>query len=570
MICFEVSKELNIRYLFAGMRYGISGSNNGDIVFSKDSGFYKDEFKLRLYAPSQEIYYTLDGSEPDRNSFKYEGFILIKDATENENVYSLNTDVTARFLEEEIIKNGGDAQKEPIYQMPTEKIDKCNVVKAVYYDKNGNASKVEEKIYFVGFQEKSGYNNVNIVSITTDPSNLFSSDKGIYVLGDVYKEFSQNGIPDGYWAKAYWNHWDANYNQRGIEWERACNIQVFDKEKQLVLSQNAGIRIQGGGSRGFLPKSLNIYARDEYGENRLYYDFFGTGYYPKRVTLSNGGDDYYTKIKDRLVSELADDCNIVTMNYEPYILFLNGEYWGFYYLTEKYDVQYMEHYYGVDKGTLIDDIIIIKNDLVETGVEADWYVSYSEMQDYILNNDMSIEQNYRKACEIIDVQSFIDYFAVQGYIGRCGDWPSGNFALWRSRNISEKQYEDGKWRWMLFDVNSTSMSRGLIEHDVIEQLRGNSELFDSMCNNEEFRKSFSKRIIELSNTIFEKQSVNAKISEYVYLMEEPMEKHYQRFFGASNEKFYEGIEIIRTFFDERKPYVLNSIKTHFGEEYLGE
>ena len=58
MICFEVSKELNIRYLFAGMRYGISGSNNGDIVFSKDSGFYKDEFKLRLYAPSQEIYYT--------------------------------------------------------------------------------------------------------------------------------------------------------------------------------------------------------------------------------------------------------------------------------------------------------------------------------------------------------------------------------------------------------------------------------------------------------------------------------------------------------------------------------
>ena len=48
MICFEVSKELNIRYLFAGMRYGISGSNNGDIVFSKDSGFYKDEFKLRL------------------------------------------------------------------------------------------------------------------------------------------------------------------------------------------------------------------------------------------------------------------------------------------------------------------------------------------------------------------------------------------------------------------------------------------------------------------------------------------------------------------------------------------
>ena len=284
----------------------------------------------------------------------------------------------------------------------------------------------------------------------------------------------------------------------------------------------------------------------------------------------DGGDDYYTKIKDRLVSELTDECDIVTMNYEPYILFLNGEYWGFYYLTEKYDVQYIEHYYGVDKGALIDDIIIIKNDLVETGVEADWYVSYSEMKDYILNNDMGIEENYRKACEIIDIESFIDYFAVQGYIGRCGDWPSGNFALWRSRNISEKDYEDGKWRWMLFDVNSTSMSLGLIEHDIIGHLRENSELFNSLCASEAFRRAFSERLIEFSNTIFEKQYVNQKIAEYVQLMEEPMKKHYQRFFGTSEDKFYEGIEIIRKFFDERRPYVLDSIEKHFGEEYLGE
>ena len=132
------------------------------------------------------------------------------------------------------------------------------------------------------------------------------------------------------------------------------------------------------------------------------------------------------------------------MNYEPYVLFLNGEYWGFYYLTEKYDVQFIEHYYGVDKGTLIDDIIIIKNGDVETGVSADFHVAYSDMMEFIIENDMSVEENYKKACEMLDIDSFIDYFAVLGYAGRSGDWPHQNYALWRSRNISEKKYEDGR------------------------------------------------------------------------------------------------------------------------------
>ena len=144
---------------------------------------------------------------------------------------------------------------------------------------------------------------------------------------------------------------------------------------------------------------------------------------------------------------------------------------------------------------------------------------------------------------MIDISSFIDYFAVEGYIARCGDWPNGNFALWRSRNVSEKPYEDGKWRWMLFN---------------------------SFCANESFRRAFSTRLIELSDTVFETNHVSQKIQEYVELMENPIQKHYQRFFGISNEKFYEGIEIITTFFNQRRVYVMNSIKNNFGEEYLGD
>lgn len=559
-----LSSEANPRYILASIMSGSQGYQ-GNMIFSKDSGFYDKEFELKIYAPTDEIYYTLDGSDPDRNSIKYEGSILIYDATENPNVYSSRTDVTAAFLEEEIEKYGAGKGE---YQIPEDSVDKCVVLKAVYYDKSGNCSDIEERIYFVGFDEKEGYEGMHIVSIVSDPENLFGYEKGIYVLGETSDTFLKDGIAEDYWARQYWAFWDANYRNKGIEWERESHIQIFDEDHQLVASQNIGIRIQGGGSRGFYPKSLNLYARDEYGSNKIYYDFWGTGYYPKRMTLTMGGDDQYSKAEDRLVSELVKECNIVTMNYVPCVLFLNGEYWGVYHMTEKYDEHYIEHYYGVDKGELIDDIIMIKNGSVETGVEADYYVSYSEMMEFVTTADMEVEENYQKACELLDIESFIDYFAVEGYIARCGDWPSSNFALWRSRNVSEKPYEDGKWRWILFDVNSSSMEEAMLPMDAIESMRSNSEMFDNLCNNESFRKSFAARLLELSDTVFDTERVTEKIEALTEELAGPMEKNFQRFFGTSNERFYERMSELQTFFENRRPYILDSIEKNFGEEYL--
>lgn len=557
-----VSKEATIKHVLAGIYYGNDNSQS-DIIFSKKSGFYDEEFLLHIYAPTDEIYYTLDGSDPDTNSMKYEKPLKMKDATENPNMYSLHTDVTTMYSEDYEELNG-----EPLYKVPDEMVDKCNILKVAYYDKYGNRSEIEEQIYFVGFHEKGGYENINIISVTTDPKNLFDYENGIYVNGERFDIYREDGIPED--KLADWAHWETNYSQRGRKWERESRIQIFDTEKNLVLSQNVGIRIQGGASRAYNPKSLNIFARDEYGDNRLNYDFWGTGYIPKRVTLTSGGQDYYTKIRDRLGCELSEDTNIATMHYEPYVLFLNGEYWGLFYLTEKYDAQYVEYYYGINRGENDENIIMIKNGTIEVGTEEDKQALYDTMVYYIEEHDMSVEENYRKACELIDIDSFIDYFAIESYIARRGDWPKSNYALWRSRNVSDQPYEDGKWRWMLFDVNSKSMKSDYYYFDFIEENRKDSKMFDSLCENEEFKRKFSDRIIELTNTIFDKESVNQKITEYVQLMDKPMEKHFQRFFGTSNELFHTEIEGIRFFFNERQPYIAETIVYHFGEKYVGE
>jgi hypothetical protein len=432
------------------------------------------------------------------------------------------------------------------YTVPDYLIDKCTILRAAYYDSRGNRSKSEERVYFVGFQDKTGYEDVNIISITAKPDDLFGSEKGIYVLGDTFEKFaSEYNIND------YSDYvWGANYKNKGINWEREAQIQIFNQNKELVLSQTAGIRIQGGASRSFHPKSLNIYARDEYGNDQLQYDFFGTGYYPQRVTLSSGGNDYYGKMKDRLGAEFSKDCNFSTMHYVPYVLFLNGEYWGFYYLTEKYDENYIEYYYGVNR----DNVVMIKNIGLEVGTEED-FKEYKEMRYFLELADMTMEENYEKACSMIDITSFIDYYAAEIYMARNIDWPEGNYALWRSRNVSERAYEDGKWRWLLFDVNTDSLRSGLADHDTLAYALGVCQMFENLSRNEQFRDAFSKRLREMRDIVFEAERVNEKLSEYKLLMTDPMEKHLKRFFYMDVNKYHDTRSDMRNFSYSRPEYI---------------
>ena len=173
-------------------------------------------------------------------------------------------------------------------------------------------------------------------------------------------------------------------------------------------------------------------------------------------------------------------------------------------------------------------------------------------------NQISIyksEENYAKACEMIDMESFIDYYSAEIYMARTGDWPSANVALWRSRGISQKEYEDGKWRWMLFDVNTAALKEELTEHDTIAYVTEECELFANLSKNPQFRSAFSNRLREMRDVVFDVQLVNEKLDEYKVLMSDPMEKYFQRFFGMSNDEFHERRREIRTYAAERQNYI---------------
>ena len=510
------------------------GNDYTELVFSKESGFYDEPFHLEMFAPiGTEIYYTLDGSEPDDDAILYMEPVIIDDATNHENVYSMRTDVVWKGFEESALTY--DGKEDPKYVSPDYPVDKCTVVRAAYKDADGNFSEIKSASYFVGYQEKHGYEGVNIISIMTDPDNLFDYETGIYAF-----PFGVRAI--------------GNFTMKGIEWERSATVCMFNSQKDLFFSKNCGIRIQGRLSRGRLPKSLNLYAREEYsGEGRFYIDLFGTDYMPKTVTLSVSGEDALSKCRDAVTSRLTMNRSFASMHYEPYVMFLDGEYWGFYWLNEKYDNTYFQHYYGVDS----DNVVFIKSFTLEEGEESD-YELYTEMMDYMEHADLTLPENYQRACELIDMQSYIDYYAVETYIGHNHDWPLYNEGLWRVRQPEANMYGDGKWRWVLYDVNAALF---FPERDTLAETMNDSIMFYNLCQNEEFKKQFTITFMDIVNSTFSKAHVESVIAECVNQMANPMRVHLKRFFSfEDNGRFLEEVETIRSFFDNRKPYITQYLK----------
>lgn len=519
-------------------------------IFSEISGFYEESFYLNIDSErGTNVYYTLDGSIPTEDSYIYTDPILIENATTHENTYSMRTDTSTGFRTD-LIEYYEAMDAAPGYIAPDYLVDKCTVVRAIAVNKSGVKSEVSTGTFFVGIQPED-YDGCNIISVVTDPSNLFDAEKGIYVTGNIFDNYLKKGKMD-----KYWRFWSANYRESGREWEREATFQIFNERGEFVLSKDGGIRTRGNVSKGTLPRGLNLYSRDEYdGKETFGTLLFNGEYAPQDISLMSGGNELTTQFNDYMMTECTGNLNFATMMFEPYVLFLDGEYWGFYWLTEKYDEKYIEYHYNVDAN----QVIMIKNDELEVGNERDALL-YQEMKEFISNNDMSLLSNYERACDLIDIDSFLDYYATMIYIARSEDWPTDNFALWRTKESKGQAYSDGKWRWMLFDCNSTSMSddEGLVPHDTLSYVIENDELFASLWRNNLFQELFRIRILNIADDCFAAEDMDCFIEDYNTKMVPILSKSWARFYGCENSKskeYYDRMESYRIFFENRKEVV---------------
>lgn len=543
---------------------------NADVqepIFSKESGFYNDAFSLEISAPEGSmIYYTLDGSEPTVDSNIYSSPINVSDISYSANNLSARTDIAPTTATSSV-----SLQNTPV--------DKAFVIRAAVMDKNGNFSDTVTGTYFIGYNNKAAYyRDLKVISLVTDSNNLYDYETGIYVLGKVYDDW-RNG-PDYSYQAADWQM-PGNYTQKGSEWEREASMQIFENGS-LAVDQNVGIRIHGGATRSMTQKSFNIYARSKYGASKLDFDLFSGAVISESTgepitefdsfMIRNGGNDaQYTRFRDKLNQSLVADRNMLTQGMKPCIVFINGEYWGQYEITEKIDEDFISAHYGVKKK----DVCVVKNQSLDTGDDAA-FEEWEMLRNWITSTDFSNESSYNELCEKIDMQSFMDYVSAEIYIDNV-DWGSNNTAMWKTVNTDPSNpYADGKWRFIMFDTEySTNLyDQAKSSDNTFSQLMKSDsflgDLFNSAMKNDTFRQQFCQTFMDMANENFDSDKISRLIDQLSSAYHDTTIDTFNRFWANwpggfwAERQYSQEVSAVKNFYNSRFSSITNSLKGFFG------
>ena len=145
-----------------------------------------------------------------------------------------------------------------------------------------------------------------------------------------------------------------------------------------------------------------------------------------------------------------------TMDWRACAVYLNGAYFGLYYIRENVDEYYMAAHHGADPS----NIDIIKgNKIMLEGT----YDAYDAMLSYVRNHDMRDEDAYQHVLSLIDEESLMDFLIVQTFFNNLD---SGNKKFWR------ENMDGAEWRWVLFDMDwamfPTTYEKNILKYDLLD------------------------------------------------------------------------------------------------------
>jgi len=539
-------------------------------VFSHEGGFYTSEFLLSITTdePGVKIYYTKDGSDPipgSESTYEYTEAINIKNRTKDQNVYSMikniSTDVWNKWEE------------------PVGELFKCTPIRAAAVREDGSKSKIITKSYFVDKNMMTRY-KIPVISLVTDPANLFDDETGLYVNG--------------------------NFEKKGAEWERPVHVEFFESDGTLAFSQNSGLRINGGYSRKVPQKPFRLYADHDYDDTNKYtYDVFqGTAKKVtgetldsfKRLVLRNGGNDNgWTGVmfRDPLMQGLVSHLNLDTLAYRPCVVFLDGEFWGLYNIRERYDDEYFKSHYNVDKDKVVMLDVWNYPELQE-GEPGDEKAYQRDIIDYLKTHSITDKDTYEYIKTKMDIENYITYNVAQIYYGNY-DWPGNNVSIWRYKTDDGKYHpeapygQDGRWRWLLRDTDfgfglyqtkgvsfdSIAFATGDVP-EVGDYAYANAPwavfLLKTLLNNSEFRTQFINTFADQINTSFEPTRVNKEIDKYKAGIEDVIQENGNRWRRLNAIPTYRGevtwdmnIQAIRNYVNIRPTYVRRHIINKFKD-----
>ena len=465
-------------------------------VFSINGGYVEKGTKISLNTTDNSpIYYTLDGSIPNKNSKKYSDEITINSNT---------------------------------------------VIKAISYKDGYIESDIESRTFLIG-----RVHDLPVVSVSTNNTYLYGAN-GIFTMGNN--------------ANSYYPYHGANFWK---EIEVPISFEFYE-EGHLGLSFNASMEIFGGWSRGEAQKSVTIHLRKQYGLQEITYPFFedNVNTFSEFILRSGGQDFGKLKLKDAFLQETLDgQMDIDKQDYRPVVVYINGKYNGIYNIREKTDTSYVERHYGYDK-TEID--FIEKNSNVTAGSIEE----YNKLLNYVKTNDMTTEESYNYVDSQVDLQELANYWVVETYFGQ-----------FDPMNIKFYKTPEGKWRWILFDLDQTffNWSYNKIIWDLPFQPYAhgndyylNTTLMSNLIKNPKFRQMYIETFVYHLNNTFKPERMIKILDSMVKGIETEMPYHIDRWYKESIkvssytldniDEWYSNISYFKKQLKTRYNVALNTIK----------
>jgi hypothetical protein len=465
-------------------------------------------------------------------------------------------------------------------------VNKAVVIRAFAVAPGKLPSDVVTATYFVGTRATA----LPVISITIDDKYMYDNEVGMYdpfQTGNHKVTRVHDGAltSAGNWITQTCSSGDGQYNN---PWDRPANFEFFDKSGVRHISQEIDLGIAGQCTRqnNFF-KSFKVKAKDKFGSDKLKYDFFASkpGHKYESVMLRFGGTEGSgslngtTWFRDGLMSTMAIGYMEVDVQaYQPAVIFINGEYWGMVNIRERTNDSNVYSNFGISGS----DVYVVENSemmyptpgKVSGSVRVIPYEPYEKkkafdaMRDAVVTKDLTIPENYAKACELLDIDNFIDNIQL-GVFGQNWDWPQNNQKLWRPAA------EGGKWRWISYDNDFALDNAALCGDRTFTSLSNGggcgddkglagqfTPIFKKLSTSPEFKARFLSRAVFHAANTFKPSRLTAMVDSFKNQISAEITPFYA--YRNRTDNWSSTVTAVRNYVNSRATSFLADAKQYIG------
>lgn len=417
----------------------------------------------------------------------------------------------------------------------------------IYYTLDGSIPTTKSKVYTKPFElTKTTVIRAIAVEKGKSISNVMTTS---YIINENHKlPVMSITLPNSSFKKL-----NSNPNSRTLVMQAHAEFY----ENSSSFSVDCGLKLFGGESRGLNKKSYALKFSSKYGVSSLEYPVFDNRDIEKYDTLvlrSGSQDMMNAMLRDELsTSIMVDYGKVDAQSYKATVLYVNGEYWGIYYIREKIDDDFIAKHYNVDKK----NTNIVR---IEGGVDEGSGKDYQALMSYVKSHDLSQKEHYDYVKSKLDIDNYIEFVIGQFY--------TNNYDIRNTRFFNNPAVADNKLRMIYYDLDYSfnpypaNYITWLMDFEGSGYFKVDNSLIRGLMQNEEFQERFLDLFFYNIKYVWTEEHVLSRYYELYDAIESEMPRNQARW-SYSYDNWKKECQRIEKYIRGRQKDVLKIVKNYF-------